>query len=71
MSKTPSFTSKELIKLLEKKGFVLKRIHGSHHYFIQPESGKIAVVPMHKKDLPKGTLHSILKQAGIEKEDLI
>jgi len=25
-------------------------------------------VPMHTKDLAKGTLHAILKQAGIDKE---
>ncbi|UXE65724.1 MAG: type II toxin-antitoxin system HicA family toxin [Chryseotalea sp. WA131a] len=28
------------------------------------------MVPMHKKDLPKGTLHAILKQSGIERDDL-
>ncbi len=31
---------------------------------------KIAVVPMYNKDLAKGTLHAILKQAGIDKEDI-
>jgi predicted RNA binding protein YcfA (HicA-like mRNA interferase family) len=31
---------------------------------------KITVVPMHNKDLPKGTLVAILKQAGIDKNDL-
>jgi predicted RNA binding protein YcfA (HicA-like mRNA interferase family) len=28
------------------------------------------VIPMHKKELPKGTLLEILKQAGISKEEL-
>jgi predicted RNA binding protein YcfA (HicA-like mRNA interferase family) len=28
------------------------------------------VVPLHKRDLPKGTLLEILKQAGISKEEL-
>ena len=32
-------------------------------------TGKITVVPIHNKDLPKDTLHAILKQAGIEKEE--
>lgn len=70
MGNFPSLTPKELIKILERKGFVLKRVHGSHHYYVHPETGKIAVVPLHTKDLAKGTLHAILKQAGIEKEDL-
>ena len=70
MSNMPSLTPKQLVKILEKKGVLLKRVHGSHHYFYHPESKKIAVVPMHKKDLPKGTLFSIFKQAGIDKNDL-
>ena len=70
MSNLPSFTPKELIRILERKGFVLKHIHGSHHYFVHQASGKITVVPVHSKDLAKGTLHAILKQAGIEKGDL-
>lgn len=70
MSNFPSLTPKELILILERKGFVLKRIHGSHHYYVHPVTDKIAVVPMHNKDLAKGTLHAILKQAGIEKSDI-
>lgn len=70
MTNIPSLTSKELIKILLQHGFELKRIKGSHHFYEHPESGKIAVVPMHNKDLPKGTLFSILKQAGIDKSNL-
>lgn len=63
-------TPKDLIRLLEQRGFVLKRINGSHHIFFHPESKKVTVVPVHKKDLPKGTFHSILKQAGIDKDEI-
>jgi len=66
MAKSPSLTPTELVKILEARGFVLKRIHGSHHYYRHPDSGKITILPMHNKDLPKGTLHAILKQAGID-----
>ncbi len=69
MGNVPSLTPKELIKVLERNGFVLKRIHGSHHYYVHTVSGKITLVPMHNKDLAKSTLFAILKQAGIEKED--
>jgi predicted RNA binding protein YcfA (HicA-like mRNA interferase family) len=60
-----------LIKLLELKGFQLKRIAGSHHIFFHPESKKTIVVPVHgKKDIPNGTFLSIIKQAGISKEEI-
>jgi predicted RNA binding protein YcfA (HicA-like mRNA interferase family) len=60
-----------LIKLLELKGFLLKRITGSHHIFFHPESRKTIVVPAHgKRDIPTGTFLSILKQAGISKEEI-
>jgi len=63
-------TPKDLIKLSEQRGFILKRIKGSHHFFAHPITGKITVVPLHKNDLPKGPFHAILKQAGINKEDI-
>jgi predicted RNA binding protein YcfA (HicA-like mRNA interferase family) len=63
-------TPKDLIKILEARGFILKRINGSHHFFIHPVTGKITVVPLHKKDLPKGTFYAILKQAGIDKNEI-
>jgi predicted RNA binding protein YcfA (HicA-like mRNA interferase family) len=60
-----------LIKLLELKGFLLKRITGSHHIFFHPELKKTIVVPVHgKKDIPNGTFLSIIKQAGISKEEI-
>lgn len=70
MPKVPSLTPQEIIKLLEKNGFVLDRIKGSHHIYYQPETKRRVVVPLHKGGLPKGTLLEILKQAGISKEVL-
>ena len=59
-----------LIKLLENKGYVLKRITGSNQIFFHPELRKTIVVPVHgKKDIPNGTFLSIIKQAGISKEE--
>ncbi len=61
----PDFSSSELIKKVEKEGFELHRIKGSHHIF-KHSSGKRVVIPHPKKDLPKGTFYSILKQAGLK-----
>ncbi|MHA1651539.1 MAG: type II toxin-antitoxin system HicA family toxin [Candidatus Helarchaeota archaeon] len=70
MSKLPVLNAKKIIKILIKKGFILDRIKGSHHIYYHPETKKRVVIPMHKKELPKGTLMEILKQAGIRKEEL-
>jgi predicted RNA binding protein YcfA (HicA-like mRNA interferase family) len=68
MPKLPVIIPKDIIRVLEKEGFVLDRIKGSHHIYYHPETKRRAVIPYHKKDLPKGTLLEILKQAGISKE---
>lgn len=70
MHKLPSITSQKVIKILERKGFVLDRAKGSHHIYYHDKSRRRVVIPYHRKDLPKGTLMEILKQAGINKEEL-
>jgi len=70
MPKLPSLTPQKIIKALERKGFILDRIKGSHHIYYHPETKRRVVVPLHKRDLPQGTLLEILKQADISKEEL-
>jgi predicted RNA binding protein YcfA (HicA-like mRNA interferase family) len=59
-----------LMKLLEMHGFLLKRSKGSHHIFYNPISNITVVVPVHNKDIKKGTFLAILKQAGIDKNEV-
>lgn len=70
MSKLPVLTSKKLIRILKEIGFQLDHKTGSHFIFYEPKTKRRATVPFHNKDLPKGTLLSILKQAGVTKEEL-
>lgn len=70
MPKLPSLTPKKIITILESRGFALDRVKGSHHIYYHPETKRRVVVPLHKKDLPKGTLFEILKQVGISKDEL-
>jgi len=65
MPKLPALTADKVIKLLLKNGFELDHQTGSHRVYYNSETKKRVVVPYHKQDLPKGTLLSILKQAGI------
>lgn len=54
--------SRQIIRRLERDGFELVKITGSHHKF--RKNGKIVTVPHPKKDLPIGTVRAIYKQAG-------
>jgi predicted RNA binding protein YcfA (HicA-like mRNA interferase family) len=59
-------TGKELLKLLDKNGWTLDRISGSHHIMIK--GSKTLSVPVHGgKDLGKGLLSKLLKEGGIKK----
>lgn len=56
--------SREIIRRLQKEGWLLERVTGSHHVFKSPVSGETIVVPHPKKDLGKGLVHAIYKGAG-------
>ena len=58
--------SKELIKLLEKDGWVLRGSKGSHHVFNHPSKAGHITVPHPKKDLEVGLVQKLLKQAGVK-----
>ncbi len=70
MPKLPTISPEKLARVLERSGFLLDRIKGSHHVYHNPQTQKTVVIPFHGKDLPKGILNEILKQAGITREDL-
>ncbi|MEQ8552336.1 MAG: type II toxin-antitoxin system HicA family toxin [Cyclobacteriaceae bacterium] len=58
--------SKEIIKLIQKDGWYQVRQKGSHIQFKHPEKKGLVTVPYPKSDLAKGTVNSILKQAGLK-----
>ena len=58
--------SKELIKLLEKDGWILRGSKGSHHVFNHPLKSGHITVPHPKKDLGIGLVQKLIKQAGIK-----
>ncbi len=69
MPKLPNITPKKLAKVLKDFGFQIDHATGSHFIFYNSENKKRAVIPYHAKDLPKGTLMSILREAGISKKE--
>lgn len=58
--------SRDLIRLLEADGWRLVATRGSHHHYKHPDKPGRATVPHPKKDLPTGTVQSVLRQAGLK-----
>jgi len=71
MPKLPAVKPREIARFLERHGFVLDHVSGSHFIYYHPTSKRRAVVPQHNRDIPKGTLISLLREAGFTREALI
>lgn len=64
------YSSDEIIKVLQKKGFVYIAQKGSHVKFRKTGSPVLTViVPASRKEIPFGTFKSILRQANLTSED--
>ena len=71
MPKLPIRSPEKLARALEKKGFELDRIRGSHHAYCHPDLDITVTISFHKKEVGKGLLIEIMKQAGITREELL
>jgi predicted RNA binding protein YcfA (HicA-like mRNA interferase family) len=65
------YSSKQIIKVLQQKGFVYISQKGSHVKFrkYQKASALTVIAPANRKEIPYGTFKSILRQSGLTKED--
>jgi len=71
MPRLPRITAKQVISILEKRGFKLVRQSGSHKIFRNSE-GKRTTVPFHdSKILHPKVLKNIIKDAGIDEAILM
>jgi predicted RNA binding protein YcfA (HicA-like mRNA interferase family) len=67
--KLPVISGKQLIRALEKKGWRVERIGGSHHVLEHPDFVPSLSVPLHK-ELKRGTLNQLLKAADLSRKEL-
>ncbi|MBB3054611.1 type II toxin-antitoxin system HicA family toxin [Mucilaginibacter gotjawali] len=66
-----TLSGKKFIKILEQKGWNLKRINGSHHIYTHPGKTEIISVPVHKnEDLKIGLQKKLMSIAEISDEEL-
>jgi predicted RNA binding protein YcfA (HicA-like mRNA interferase family) len=65
-------TGREVLKALERAGFIVVRVKGSHHFMRHPDTLKGVPVPIHgNRDLPAGMLKAIISQAGLSVDAFI
>jgi predicted RNA binding protein YcfA (HicA-like mRNA interferase family) len=70
MSRNPRVTGADLIAALERVGFRVLRIKGSHH-FLRHEDGRSTVVPVHSGEtIGPGLLHRILRDCQLTADQL-
>jgi len=68
-SKVPVMPGADVVALLEKHGFRVDRIRGSHHIMVH-DDGRGTTVPVHNRDVAKGTMAGILDDVGLTSEEL-
>ena len=66
-----AISGKDFARLLERYGWALARINGSHHIYIKSGSTVRISVPVHgNRPLKIGLQRHLMKQADISEEDL-
>jgi len=70
MTKLPQISGRECVKALQSIGFYVDRQRGSHIIMLRDQPRGRVSVPNHKV-LKPGTLHSIIRDAGLSVEEFI
>ena len=66
-----SISGKHLAKLLEKRGWILARVNGSHHIYTKEGSSARISIPIYaNQSLKIGLLKSLMKIAEIDENEL-
>ena len=72
MGRLSGFKYRQIIKRLKAFGFAFDRqAAGSHEIWFNADTKRYTTIPNHPGDLPEGTLHAILKQAGVRAEEFL
>jgi predicted RNA binding protein YcfA (HicA-like mRNA interferase family) len=69
--KLPNLSGHEVVKILSRQGFRAARQKGSHVILVKEQNGKKGVVVPNHKEVDKGTLLEIIRQAGLTREEFL
>ena len=68
----PAVTAKQVIRALERAGFTISRMSGSHCRLVDARNPRRKLtVPVHARDLSRGTLRAIIAQAGLTVSEFV
>ncbi|HET6467451.1 MAG TPA: type II toxin-antitoxin system HicA family toxin [Geminicoccaceae bacterium] len=72
MSRLPALGPRQVIRALERAGFVVHRVSGSHYVLKRADDPRLRVtVAWHNRDLKPKTLRTIIAQAGLSEEEFL
>ncbi len=71
MSRLPSLKPRQVVAALERRGFAVVRVAGSHYQLFNEATRRHTTVPHHNRDLPRGTVSAIIQQAGLTREEFL
>ena len=69
--KLPAVRPQEVVRALEKAGWKVHRRRGSHVSMHKEGVAYVITVPLHRRDMSKGTLRDIIKDAGITVQEFL
>ncbi len=67
----PVLRPKQVVAVLEKAGFKVRRQTGSHAIMYKSSISHPISIPQHPRDLPKGTIRAIIRQAGLTVDEFL
>ncbi len=65
----PSLRPQQVVRALERAGWTVVRQRGSHASLSKPGVQYIVTVPLHRREMPRGTLLGIISDAGLTPEE--
>ena len=71
MPKLPSVTARQLLRTLNRLGFIRHAASRGSHLVLVHADGRRAVIPVHARDIPAGTLMAIIKDLRLTKADFV
>jgi len=71
MPRLPALHPRKVVAALKQSGFVEASQRGSHLHLFHAGRKRMVTVPMHAKDVKRGTLQSIIRQSGLTVEEFL
>ena len=72
MNRLPALKPRQVIRALERGGFYVHHVTGSHYFLVHPDRPGLRVtVAYHNKDLKPKTLRSVVRQAGFTIDEFL